>query len=265
MNTLRTLHDAFSALEERADATALHSDYTLPERPTRHRLAPPLAAAAAVLAVAAGVAAWQASRDGHPARQPAASGSTPAPTTSAPTSVAPRPHRFRPPATAAELATKARAILGDTATITVDPARSSDCGAVTMSLPAGSPGGYLPSPQVAGCSGAGIVGSLTSGGLTGGFDLDVATATPAEATNTEWPGAMVRHRPDGSTLVTRVWHDSAAPGGTTYEVEFIRSDRADILMHVSTERDPKGQSAVTASRVPLTLAQMEAFVTSHRW
>lgn len=61
------------------------------------------------------------------------------------------------------------------------------------------------------------------------------------------------------------WHDRSVSGGVTYFVEFVRHDRADILMHLSTERDPKGESTVTASRVPLSLAQMEAFVTSDRW
>jgi ferric-dicitrate binding protein FerR (iron transport regulator) len=276
MNTLRTLHDAFSALEERADATALHSDYAAPERPPRPRLAPPLAAAAAVLAVAAGVAAWQASRDGHPARVPAAGGSSRA-STSAAYPVA----RFRPPSTVNGLTAKARSILGDTATITIDPKRSSACGAALATAPTPTPtrtsvaatlprGTYKPPlPKPAGqaeCSGAAIVGTLTSAGMTGGFDLGVYRASPGDAPICDAKATCTpRTLPDGSRLTTSTWHDSEVPGGMTYKVNLIRPDGGEILFHLSTEHDPKGASVVTASHVPLTIAQLTAFVTSDRW
>jgi hypothetical protein len=266
MNTLRTLHDAFTALEERAD------DYAAPERLARPRLAPPLAAAAGVLAVAAGVAAWQASRDGHPAGQPAAAGST-----SASTSAAHPAERFRPPSTVAELTAKARSILAGTATITVDPRRSSGCGAAigsaptvpsaTPTVPNATPTPTPPKP--AGqpeCSGAGIVGSLTSGGKTGGFDLDVYQAPPGEQPFCDLgTRCTTRTFADGSRLATSTWHDSEVSGGVTYEVNLVRPDGGEFLFHLSTEADPKGASVVTASHVPLTIAQMTAFVTSDRW
>ena len=45
----------------------------------------------------------------------------------------------------------------------------------------------------------------------------------------------------------------------------IRADRVEFLMHVSNERDPKGESAVLAPQPPLSTDQMLGIVTSDRW
>jgi hypothetical protein len=206
-------------------------------------------------------------------------GSTPAAT--APSSAPkPKPHRYTPPATSAELAAETRAILAGTATIQIDPIRSSDCGSVRVSVPAATgkvtarlPNGATPTvpiPQAndpeSGCSGAAIGGSLTSSGRTGGFDLDVFAAAPSDKASCDGDtSCSVHHRPDGSTLAIGTWHDSNLPGGITYQVELVRPDGAEILIHLSTMRDPKGAGPVTASRVPLTIDQLTAFVTSDRW
>lgn len=281
MNSLRTLHDAFAELEERADA-ATSLDHAVPVRPARRRLAPPLAAAAAVLAVVAGVAAWQASRDSHPARQPAASGPTTAPTPVSTTGAA-HVNGFQPPSTVAALSGKARSILAGTATITVDPTQSAACdaGAPTRTEPPGKiissgPDGALSTstatmvssadPPVAACSGAALVGTLTSGGLTGGFDLDVYRAEPEDPfCDGDAADCVKRTLPDGSRLASTTWKDSQVAGGVTYQVSVVRPDGGEIIFHLSTERSPKGASEVIAPRVPLTLAQMEGFVTSDQW
>jgi ferric-dicitrate binding protein FerR (iron transport regulator) len=275
MNTLRTLHDAFSELEHQADA-ATPLDYALPERTTkRRRLAPPIAAAAAVLAVVAGVAAWQAARDGHPAKVPVAAGPTPVSTT-----VAAHANGFQPPSTVAALTVTARSILAGTATITVDPKRSSACGAAVGTAPRATSSGTSiatppgqtnqpPLPKPAGqpeCSGAAIVGTLTSSGITGGYDLSVYRTSPGaqpfcDIQTTCTPRTLA----DGSRLATATWHDSEVRGGVTYEVNFLRPDGGEILFRLSTEHDPKGASVVTATRVPLTVEQMTALVMSGRW
>jgi hypothetical protein len=61
------------------------------------------------------------------------------------------------------------------------------------------------------------------------------------------------------------WHDDQVSGGVTYQVEAVRPNGRDVLLHLSTERDPKGHSTTIASAVPLTVAQMTALVTSDRW
>lgn len=284
MNTLRTLHDAFEKLEQRADAAhALPPDFTVRPagRPARSNLArygAPAAAAAAVVAVAGGVLAWQHGPGGGTAHQPAANGSPSVAPSTPSHSVPKRPARYIPPSTAARLEAKTRAILGSLATITVDPSRSADCGATTVTVPAapsrtepGLPDGATPSVPVpasghSGCSGAAIGGHLTSAGKTGGFDLDVFTASPGGTAMCDGDTNCSVHRgADGSTLATGRWTDPSVPGGVTYQVELVRRDGADILIHLSTEADPKGQSSVTSSQMPLTIAQLSAFVSSDRW
>ena len=284
MNTLHTLHDAFETLEERADAVhAVPPDFAVrrASRPARSKLArygAPAAAAAAVVAVAGGVTLWQHGQSARPAHQPAANGSTSVTPSTPARAVPERPTRYVPPSTAAQLEAKARAVLGNLATISVDPNRSSDCGALRISVPpapgkatvphhgAGPSLPVLASNDPNACSGAAIGGSLTSAGRTGGFDLDVFATSPGSTAKCDGlPTCATRRLPNGSTLATSTWHDSSVPGGVTSQVEVIHPDGADVLMHLSTESDPKGQSPVSTSQMPLTLDQMAAFAGSDRW
>jgi hypothetical protein len=276
MSSLRTLHDAFEELEQRADAAPVSAvEFTAPQPDRRRagRLLAPAAAVgtvAAVTLVAAAITTWQHARPGAPVRQPAAH--SPAPMTSHPAPTSHVAGRFQPPATPAQLAAKTRAILAGTATIVV-----TDTGhPVQVSVPSATPtsgGSFTPVPGRPGVSastlvfsGAAIVGTLTASGRSGGFDLNVFLASPgSKASCDEGTDCTVHPRPDGSTLAIATWHDPAVPGGVTYQVELVRSDGADILLHVSNERDPKGESTVTASRAPLTINQMIDFVTSDRW
>jgi hypothetical protein len=286
MNTLHTLRDAFEKLEERADAAhVVPPDFTVrpagrPHRSNLARYGAPAAAAAAVVAVAGGVTLWQHGHGGAIAHQPAADGSTSvAPSTPA-RSTPKRPARYVPPSTVGQLEAKTRAILGRLATITVDPNRSTDCGATQISLPPAPgkvtvrlPNGATTSvptvPSLApnsDCSGAALGGSLTSAGRTGGFDLDVFTASPGSTARCdESTTCITRRLANGSTVATSTWADGSVPGGVTYQVEVVRPDGADVLMHLSTETNPKGESSVSSSQVPLTLAQMTTFAASDRW
>jgi hypothetical protein len=262
MNTMRDLQEAFRELESRADAADTATD-TAPapvERPGRHRgarLAGPAAVAAVVLAVGIAVPVWRylGSSD-QPAR--VAAGHRGTPSASAPAS----PTTYQPPTSVAELTAKTKMVLAGTATFSVDESRSSGCGAVSVTLP--SPGaGTVPSKGR--CSGAALVGDLTSGGVTGGFNLDVYTDPNTTAMCDLAKGCTIQHRSDGSTLATEVWHDSSVPGGVTYHVDYVRADDAVIDLHLSTESDPKGASKVIAPRVPLTIDQMISVVTSDQW
>ena len=273
MSTLRTLHDAFDALEHRADAAPSPAPEIAAPRPARHRtrhLLAPVAAAAAVAVIAASVTVWQHARPGAPAKQPAA-GSAAATTSQSASTTHPR-GRFQPPATPAELAAKTRAILAGIATIKVTDYP------VPASVPASVPakGNHstptpIPTPSsvsapIGGTSGSAIFGTLSATGVTGGFDLNVFLASPGRKASCDLgAGCTLHDRPDGSTLAIGTWHDPSVPGGITYQVELVRPDGADIQLHLSTEHNPKGQSTVTASHTPLTVDQMTDFVTSDRW
>lgn len=242
MNTLRTLHDAFAELEKRAELGPA------PARPSRGHFVAPILTATAVAVVVAGVALWQPAT--HQTVQPA---SSPKKTSGT----------FTPPDTAAKLAAKARAILAGTATVDVDDSRSSDCGAASMPLPGPKQNGPIPPSS---CSGAAIGGKLTSGGETGGFDLAVFRAKPNAQAACDPPGkCTISMRPDRSTLAVGLWQDPQLPGGVTMTVELVRPDGADILVHLSTEDDSKGRGPLLGTRLPLTVAQLTAFVTSDRW
>ncbi len=269
MSDLRTLRDAFDELDRRADAApqpALTPGRT--DSPHRRLLAPS-AAALTVAATAAAVVLWQQGDSGGPARAPAA-GSSPAALS---TPAADPTDGYQPPDTGVELTAKTRAILAGLATIEVSyesPAASSGpsvagpgvvirtgAGSTTVLAVTGTPGAG---------SGAAIVGTLTAAGRTGGFDLDVFATEPGSKARCDTDtNCSVQTRPDGSSLAIGSWHDPTVPGGITYQVEVVRPDGADILMHLSTEHDPKGQSAVTAARLPLTVAQLTDLVTSDRW
>ncbi len=295
MSNLRTLREAFEELEHRADTVAVPAREVAagreergPTVPAHRRAARGLAPAAAVVVIAVSAAVWQTTRSGEPASHPAAGSIASSPvgppsrphsgggTASEPPSP-PRPAgRFQPPTTAAQLTAQARAILAGTATIAVTnsmppapdlPTPTVTPTPTTPNAPGAGPGqrSRVKVPVYAG-SGAAIVGTLTAAGQTGGFQLNVSLAPPGgKAVCDEGTGCSVREFGDGSTLAVGTWRDAQVPDGVTYHVEVVRPDGADVSMHLSTERDPKGQSTVTASHVPLTIAQMIGFVTSYRW
>ncbi len=275
MSTLRTLHDAFDALEHRADAAPSPAPEIAAPRPARHRtghLLAPVAAAAAVAVIAAAVTVWQHARPGAPAKQPAA-GSAAATTSQSASTTHPR-GRFQPPTTPAELAAKTRAILAGIATIKVTdypvpasvPASVPAKGNHSTPTPTPIPSQSSVSVPIGRNPGSAIFGTLSATGVTGGFDLNVFLASPgSKASCDEGTGCTLHDRPDGSTLAIGTWHDPSVPGGITYQVELVRPDGADILLHLSTEHNPKGRSTVTASHTPLTVDQMTDFVTSDRW
>lgn len=277
---LNTLHDAFATLEERADSThAVPPDFTVsasPARPSLTRFAAPVAAAAAVVSVAAGVTVWQSSQHSGPAGQPAHRSAAHGPSSSASaahSSSAPPAHHgpYQPPDTAAKLTAKTRAILDGVATITVDPSRSSGCGATKPSAPPkpSSTSGLIPMSDGS-CSGAEIAGTLTRDRQTAGFVLNVAAGSQsyggAQCAGDSNSTCLTRERRnDGSTLAIGVWHSVNVPGGVTYEAQFVRPKGAWVDLVVSTMSDPKGQSPVITSQVPLSTKQLIAFVTSSKW
>jgi hypothetical protein len=120
-------------------------------------------------------------------------------------------------------------------------------------------------------NGAAIVGTITAAGRTGGFDLNVIRVTagalgePAAGSCAQQPHCSLTRLADGSWLAARRVSLEGAPGGLTYEVDLVRADGIEFVLHVSNERDPKGDSAVLSPQPPLTVDQMTAVVTSDRW
>ena len=262
MSDFRTLNEAFDELGRRADAapTSEHA----PPRPHSH-FALIAASVVAVLVVAAGAVLlarpWHHSSANQAGGSPGSAAevsvaqsapvSGPQPTTASAPSSQPAPppasHKFQIPQTANELADQFRAVLGNDATFTVtdgEPASATHTG------------------------GAFIGGTLTSSGVTGGFDLQII---PASKGDTAWcddsdiSTCSVSHQPDGSSLA--VGHEplQTVPGGVTYQANLIWADGTEFLMHVSNARDPKGESALLGEHPPLTIDQMTAIVTSDRW
>lgn len=256
MNDLRALHEAFEELERRADAATARAAFEpSPRRRTRAaRLAPVAVAAAVVAGVATGAALLVPGADPAPPAgpQPAAS--------SAPTSTTPPPPAHQDPEVLAE---RFRAVLGDLATFTVT---GSGPGAVVMTLPPPGPPAN-PEPGSGTGVGAAIVGTLTSAGVTGGFDL---LRYPGTSTDAAWcslpeePGCSVRELPDGSVLATGRF-SLQVPGGVTNEVKLVRPDGLVFVMHVSNVANPKGTGARLGDQPPLTVDQMVAVATSDRW
>lgn len=264
MTDLRALTDAFTELERRADAAteraAVVTESTNAERstfgPPRHRRrAPRLVPVAAGLAVVAGLVAGAAvlTRDqgGQTAAQPI---TPPATTGSAPVTGVLTPD---------ELADRFRAVLGDTATFTV-----TDTGApVEMHLPpiSGAPTEEAPPPLKATptATGAGINGTLTAEGVTGGYDLQIYQD---RGDTTVWCDAPdpcdVRTLADGTQVA--VGQHQLNPG-VTYMVNVRHPDGSRLLMHLSNQRSPKGQSELLAPQPPLTIEQLVAIATSDRW
>jgi hypothetical protein len=275
MNTFETLTDAFTEFERRADAAAGETGEPATRVPARHHSRAPLIAASviATLAVAGGVTVL--ARNGGHGTQ--AGGATTA-----------QPHQplhraattasagFAIPQTADELAARFRAVLGDLgdlATFTV-----TDTGTpVTVSVPPrvtvqGPNGQRQVVPAVAGSStpnGAAIVGTLTSHGVTGGFDIQILQSTPGSNAVCDDPDSsrctLSTTSDGGSLAVGREPLPTGGAGGLTYQVDLVRGDGVEFLMHVSNQRDPKGESAVLAPQPPLTTGQMVSIVTSDRW
>ncbi|MGI8664840.1 MAG: hypothetical protein ACR2N4_02215 [Jatrophihabitans sp.] len=254
MTDLRTLAEAFSELESRAGTVPVRMpDLVTADRGVRARsvrLLVPAAAVAVVLAAAA-PAAWQ---QLHPRTDigtgtgrlatAGGTGSRPSAPSSAHVSRPPSVPRYRPPASVAALTARARTILTGIATIEVSQGAEP---AQTHSGPA-------------------IGGSLTAAGQSGGFDLLVASAGPTErAQCDEGFACTVRTLTDGTTLAVGAFRDPQTPGAITYQVLAVHADGAAVQLHLSTERDPKRHSTVTASRIPLSVQQMTSFVTSDRW
>jgi hypothetical protein len=271
MTDLRTLRDAFDELERRADAAPESAPVPGRSGSSHRRLLAPSAAALTVAATAAAVLLWQQAGSNSPPRQPAAGSGHPS-TVSEPATPPSGTGEYQPPDTGAELTARTRAILDGIATIEVTyESPEATTGPSVAGRAVVIKGGHRSTVvAITGAPGAGsgsaIVGTLTAAGRSGGFDLDVFAASPGStATCDEDTNCSMQTRPDGSSFAIGVWHDPTVPGGLTYQIEVVRPDGADILFHLSTERDPKGQSAVTAERLPLTVAQMTDFVTSDRW
>jgi hypothetical protein len=260
MNDLRALHDAFGELERRADA-APSSASAMTAPPARHRMARlvPVAATVVVVAGLAAGAVWLVPGDnaGTQAASPPTGTST---TASSPTSAP------GVPKTPEELIDRFTAILGGTATFTVT---EQGPGAGVVTAPAGpdnngqTTAGDSPVTEV----GASIVGTLTAGGVTGGFDLQTYPASPSDKPSCEGLSpdeCTVSTLPDG-TVVRVDRYDNLEGGGTTFHAAVLHADGNMFDMHVSNQRSPKGASDKLGTRPPLTTDQMVAILTSERW
>ena len=259
-----TLNQAFAELERRADAAGAADPVPLVRH--RHRTLLVAASVVGVAAIATGSALLAGGSD-SPSRTPAAgprNPSTALASHTAPSSAAPA--GFRIPQTAQELADRFRVVLGDSATFTVTdtgqpvtvgvPVRIPSRGSVALPVPTGKP------------NGAAIVGTLTASDVTGGFDIQIFQNDPGTRASCADPDSStctVRRLADGSSLATGREPLQNNPDGVTYQADLIRSDGVEFLMHVSNERDPKGESAVLAAHPPLTIDRMTEILTSDKW
>jgi hypothetical protein len=255
MTDLRTLTDAFAELERRGDAAAARMPDGLPRRArTTSRLVPAAVAAAVVAGLATGVALF-APDDEVGGGTMAASASTP-PTPPAPAATV--------PATPAELAGRFTDVLGDLATFTVTETGTP----VRITLPPAPGDGRSQEPVADPTpSGVAIVGTLTSAGVTGGYDLQIYRGSESERES--WcdspeEGCARSRLPDGSSLAVGTT-TTLEGGGVTYLVNLVRPDGVTTLMHLSNQRSPKGASDLLAPRPPLTTGQMVAIVTADGW
>jgi hypothetical protein len=264
MNDLRALHDAFGELERRADAAPVGTALAPPARHRMARLVPVAATVVVVAGLAAG-AVWLVPGDnaGEQAASPPTSTSTTA--SSPPTSASGAPK------TPEELIDRFTAVLGGTATFTVT---EKGPGAGVVTAPAGPDNN---GPDKAGEItaddspvtevGASIVGTLTAGGVTGGFDLLTYPASPSDKPSCEGLSpndCTVSTLPDG-TVVRVDRYDGLEGGGTTFHANVLHTDGNMFDMHVSNQRSPKGASDKLGAQPPLTTDQMVAILTSDRW
>lgn len=283
MSDLHNLTDAFTELERRADAFGARTDDMLATTPTAHRSRLTLvAASAAAVVVVAGGSAWLAHSGGngnhHGIQAAASQPAAPATPGGQSTSTDPAtPTAAQLPETPAQLADRFRAVLAGTATFTV-----TDTGAavgIPIHLPAltGTAGNEPSRPAAPVASGgasinftagAAIVGTLTASGATGGFDLQWLPTSPgarAQCDDPDRSNCKVQQLADGSSLATGTEALWGSANGVTYQADLIRPDGTEFLMHVSNERDPKGESSVLADQPPLSVNQMVAVVTSPLW
>jgi len=257
MNDLRALHDAFGELERRADA-APTSASAMTAPPARHRMARlvPVAATVVVVAGLAAGAVWLVPRDN--AGTQAASPPTDTSTTASSPPTAPK--------TPEELIDRFTAVLGGTATFTVT---EKGPGAYRMTAPpAPDRGGQTSVNNDTGTPvGAAITGTLTAGGITGGFDLVTYPAVPTDKPSCEGqdPGHCTTSTlPDGATLRVDGPTDLEG-GGISYYVVVLRADGNILDMHVSNRQSPKGMGGMLGAQPPLTTDQMVSILTSDRW
>lgn len=257
--TLRVLDEAFAELERRADRVSAEVPFAPPTAPHRRRWPVVAAAAAGVAAVATG-AALLAQPGGH-SKHPVAGGG-PSRTGSAPVSTSASAQRQLVPSSPEEIARRFRAVLADTvpgATFT----ETATGHAVNVTLP--SPSGRASAVRVpnGSANGAAIIGQLTVGHVTGGYDVQMLDARGAKAACESEAHCSTKVFADGATLA--VGKDVLEGGGVTYVADFVRADGAEVLMHVSNRPDPKGGGAIQSPTPPVTVAQLRAIVTSNLW
>ena len=241
MNDMQALTDAFTELERRADAMPAR-----PEKSRRPRLVPVAAAIVVAGGLVAGVAVLAPHGD---APGPVQAGAHP----TTPTATLPV-KRPTIPVSAKDLEDRFRTVLGGAATFTVTDT--------------GRPVEIDGNGEVKPGSGVAIVGVLTAGGHRGGYDLQIIKAARGAKAHCDDPDQSTCKRstlPDGSTLAVGTEPLSGAPNGITHQVDLVRKDGTEFLMHVSNERDPKGESTVLSPNPPLTTDQMVAIVTSTKW
>jgi hypothetical protein len=165
--------------------------------------------------------------------------------TSSPHVVAPAKQTPPPPPrgfsrNAATVAARLRAILADSATF-------------TWSAPAGQR-----APVIAG------VLTSTANGQQGGFDLQSAAGRPgdtAQCEDAQLSHCTVRRLPDGMSV--SVGHEPA--NGILYLVNVVRPNGAALLMHVSTNSDPKGTGTILGSTPPLSIHKIVTVLRSPLW
>jgi hypothetical protein len=250
MNDLRSLHEAFGELERRADAATV----TAAPAPRRTSRLVPVAATVVVVAGLAAGAVWLVPGDNAGTQ----AGSPPT-STSPPTSP---PSAQAAPQTPDELIARFTDVLGDMATLNVT---WKGPGAYEVRVPDSS--NDTTPPDDGDAKGAAITGTLTAGGVTGGFDLLTYPALPSDKPSCEGqdPGACtVSTLPDGATMRVDAPVDLEG-GGVTHHVVILHADGNLFEMHVSNRASPKGQGGTLGTQPPLTTDQIISILTSDRW
>lgn len=286
MSDFDSLTEAFTELERRADlalATQPQPDLARGAAAgsgTRWGLV--AASAVAVLAVAGGAAVLATAHgSGRSGSTGAAAGGDPttgnattgSPTTGNPTTVISQPtaQTFQIPQTADDLAARFRAVLGSSATFTVtDTGAPAQVNVPPASQPANgpaTPAQSLPvTPDQGTSNGAFITGQLTAGGVTGGYDLQIFRAANGEKAWCDGGAHCSKQTlAHGSTLAFGREPLLGAPGSITYDIDYVRADGVEFLMHVSNQANPKGESKKLAADPPLSRQQLTQIITSDRW
>jgi hypothetical protein len=281
MTDLSTLTEAFAELERHADALPLRTDEPTTLRtaqpPRRQHAALVAASVVGVAAVAGGAVLLAGTGDDHrrtPAGGPSAS------TSGAPASSA-------PVAPASSSAPRTAGPYPKPSSTGATPSSSAPNGPEPSGLPASTePGGGSVGPTAlsdqllallgpsaavtvtdAGSDPANpnIVGVLTVHGHRGGFDLqtyDAGRHSTASCDDPDRSRCTVHRYSDGSSLALGSEPLRNVKGGVTFQAQFVRANGRSALMHVSNERDPKGESAKLSVTPPLTTAQVASIVRS---